>query len=381
MSDEFKKRLEAYENDLLKGKELEEFEEELAKLEQYQEYLEINDESRNAPQINEEKQKKILRSSKWKARFQTAFFAFSMLIIVTVVSIVLTAIYYSWGEPDRIDVFRTVIDHTLTVTEPYGDIGGTNSNSKSFFRMEMTRNLNKRVGREQIKVGEMKVNFLFSLMGFPERNDLGKISQDQPAFTYPGSGDRGMSDWDTLANLPEGTVVSAYLSFNELMDTNEVFSHFSGKDLDIVWLAVDTGVEGIDGRDHGVIFDPVGFPSYPIWHEEDMKLDFREEQKGFLFGKIVSEGHSSPEYNEGDSNVLHTQFLKTLMFLEKHEKKANKLYSGHRLNLGERIDFLETNGIKHYGVVVTGPTKEVLELRDEKLISSVEVDEVEFWNW
>ena len=42
MSNEFKRKLEAYENGELSDSELEEFEKELEKLEKYQEYLEEN---------------------------------------------------------------------------------------------------------------------------------------------------------------------------------------------------------------------------------------------------------------------------------------------------------------------------------------------------
>ena len=190
-----------------------------------------------------------------------------------------------------------------------------------------------------------------------------------------------MTDWETLENLPEGTVVSAYLSFDELLETSEVFQKFSEKDLDISWLAVDTGEKRMEDWYGGVIHDPLGFPSFPIWHDDDMIMDHREEQKGFLFGKIVTEGYHSPDYEEGEGDILHKQFLKTLQFLEKHEKKAERLYRGIHLDVGKRLEYLEANGIKHYGIVVTGPTKEVLKLKSEKVISSVEVDEVGFWNW
>lgn len=371
--------LDAYEKGELKGEKLETFEKQLETLELYQEHLEKDIPSEKAPN-NEEKQKKILRRSKWKARFQTALLAFAIFIGVMIVSTILTAVYYSWGNPDRSEVFANIIDYTLAVTDPYGDHGGTSTHAKSFFRVEMTRDLNKKVGSESIKTGELTVNFLFSLMSYPEKNLGMNHSENQPLFTFPGYGERTLSDWDRLEKLPEGTVATAYISYNKLLETNEVFDQFQGKNLDISWFAVDTGVEGKDERDHGTVFAPIGFPSTPIWHEDDMKLDSREETKGFMFGKIVSEGYSSPGYEEGDTDMLHTQFIKTLRYLEKHENKAEKLYHG-RINLQDRIEYLEKQGIQHYGVVVTGPTKEILALKDMDVIQSVEVDEIGFWNW
>ena len=52
-----------------------------------------------------------------------------------------------------------------------------------------------------------------------------------------------MSDWKRLEQLPEGTVVSAYVSFAELLETEVVFQRFEGKDIDLIWLAVDFGME------------------------------------------------------------------------------------------------------------------------------------------
>src|SRR5690625_917788 len=92
-----------------------------------------------------------------------------------------------------------------------------------------------------------------------------------------------MSDWDRLEKLPEGTVTSAYLSFEELLDTETVFNHFKDEELQLLWLAVDTGVEAADKDGaYSMVREPVGFPSVPIWHEDDFILDFREEKKGFL---------------------------------------------------------------------------------------------------
>lgn len=381
MSDDFKKKLEAYQKGELSDSELEAFENELERLETYQEYLEENEKvENNNARMKDTKRSKILRRGKWKARFQTAFFALGLFLIFTIVSSVLTAIYYSWGTPDRSDVYRNIIDYTLTITDPNGYIGGTSTGTKPYFGLEATRDLNKRVGDETKKVGEWKINFIFSLMGIAEPTYFGNVPQNKPGFTYPGVGDRGMSDWNKLEKLPEGTVASAYISFTELLDTEKVFELLEGRNMDLQWLVVDTGLEATDEWYDGIVFEPIGFPSFPIWHEDDMIVTSREEEKGRFGSKIVSESSMSPDYQEGESSILHKQFLKTLYFLKDYERKANNLYFG-KLKLEDRIQFLEKNGVLHYGMVVTGPSKELLKLQKESWISALEVDEVGFWNW
>lgn len=392
MSDLFKERLKRYEQGLLKGEELIAFEKELEKLEQYQSYLEENNLEtkqnqdtaleKNMPTVftKGKMKKKILRRSKWKARLQTALTAVGIIILFVVISTVLTTIYYAWGKPDRTEVFRNVIDHTLTITEPYGYLGSTSTNVDFLFRMNATRDIRKKVGDESINVGELHIPFLFSKMGFPERKLYGTQEQNEAAFTYPGVGDRGMADWDRLEHLPNGTVVTAYVSFNELVDTATVLDKFSSNNFDVSWLAVDTGVEGTDEDYHGIVFDPIGFPTYPIWHDDDFIQQTYEEEGNFFF-KSVSESYVSPEYEDGDTKVLHEQFLKTLHFLKDHEKMAEQLYAGMSLNLEKRVNFLEDNGFHHYGIAITGPTKEILKLKEEDLVQTIELDEIGFWNW
>ncbi|GIO25828.1 anti-sigma factor [Ornithinibacillus bavariensis] len=380
MTDDFKRKLEDYEKGVLSESEMDEIEKELEKLETYQEYLEENTSEESTDyRMNEQKQRKILRLSKWKARFQTAFTALGILILLTIVSSVLTSVYYGWGKPDRSEVFRNIIDYTLTVTNPYGYYGSTDINVKPFFGLEANRDFKKVIGDENVVVGEMKVNYIFSLMGYPENEYYGRLSQEGPAFVFPGVEEAGSSDWDQLEKLPEGTVVSAYVSFSNLLDTEKVFQLFSQKNMELIWFAVDTGFEENDKFNEGIIHDPIGFPNFPIWHEDDMILESREESKGFI-GGTVSESYSSPEYEEGNASLLHQQFYKTLNFLQEHEKKADKIIFG-KLRLKDRIAYLEKNGIHHYGVVITGPTKEILTLKDEKWISNLVVDEVGFWNW
>src|SRR5690625_343794 len=391
MTEDFKKRLEAYERGELSGEELELFEKELEKLEQFQEILESDDfDEKTAPEDrqitnkqlskNDKKQRKILRRSKWKARIQTAVYAVALLIALTFVSTILTAIFYEWGS-NRGETYRDVIKYSMTVTDPYGDLGGTGASIKPYFSMAVEHDLRKQVGYKTINYGKMNVNFILSLMSVPETTYYGKTTTDAPAFFYPQDYDFEIeSDWERLEKLPEGTVASAYFSFTELVDTKTAFDYVEDKDLSLLWLTVNSGVEVSDDPYDIAIFEPLGLPAYPIWHDDDFILQSRAETKGFLGGGTVSESYSSPDYDFGDTEVLHEQFFKTLNFLKKYERKVNKLFFD-QLNLSERIDYLEENGIEHYGMVITGPTKEILSLKDESWVNVMQIDEVELWDW
>lgn len=387
MTEDFKRRLEAYERGELSKEELETFEKELEKLEQFQELLESNEsekktisETKKQLWKDHEKQQKIMRRSKWKARIQTAMYAIALLIVFTIVSTFLTAIYYEWGS-NRGETYRDVIKYSMIITDPYGDLGITGASIKPYFGMAVEHELKKRVGYKMIDYGKMEINFILSLMGDPKTTYYGKTTTDEPAFFYPQSYDLEFeSDWERLEKLPEGTVATAYFSFTELVDTKTVFDYVEDKDVSILWLAVNSGQEVPEDPYDMTIYQPLGFPAHPIWHDDDFILESRKETKGFLGSGTVEEGYSSPEYEMGDTDLLHEQFFKTLNFLKKYERKVNKLFFS-QLNLSERIDYLEENGIEHYGMVITGPTKEILSLKDEPWVNIMQIDEVELWDW
>src|SRR5690625_3488422 len=375
MSDDFKQKLEKYEKGELSGEELVEFEKELAKLEDYQTVLNQDIDEPPKFKIN---QRKIMFKGKWKARLQTAFTVLGILFIFTFFSSLITNIYYTTGTTNKMDHYQEIIEHYVTVTDPYGQYGGTSIGTKVYFGLEATKDINKMVGRDTIKVGEMEVNFLFSLMGYPIKNDFGKQSQETILFTHPHSDESFSSDWEQLEHLPEGTVVSAYITFNDLLSTDTVLDLFLEKEIELLWLAVDNG-KPLE-EDYGAVFNPVGFPSSPIWHDDDMIVDFQETEEGFFGTRVTMEGASSPEYSEGDQTMIHEQFIKTLQFLKKHERKASKIIDS-RLDIEETLNYIDQNGIHHYGAVITGPTKEVLKLQEEASIVQLAVDEVAFWNW
>ena len=101
MSEELKKKLEAYDKGELSGSELVEFEKELEKMEEYQQFLkESKTEEKKGIDINGKKQKKALKRNKWKARVQTVCTVLGLLFVFSIVTTILTGVYYSWGNPD-----------------------------------------------------------------------------------------------------------------------------------------------------------------------------------------------------------------------------------------------------------------------------------------
>ncbi len=384
MSDDLKEKLRDYADGKLSLEEKAKIEREIDKLETYQAFIEEelsrgkpSDGAKNNPEDDVKKETQIINKAKWKARLHNAFTALAIMMIGTFLCGILSALFYGSGDPDRGTIYRDVVESAIAVTEPNMLVRGSGTSVNPFFTMDFTGNLQKEIGSEMVDVGEVKISFLFNQVRYPERTMRINHEGTWP-FRYPKS-DAGPGDeWDRLQKLPEGTVAEAYLSFNRFFSTNEVLKKFQDKNMEPVWFAVDTGFDDAEKPFASII----GFPYQPIWHPDDMVVTNRTYEKKGLFTRVISESGASPTVEAyGSADIREENFTKTLNLLQKYEKMANLVVQGGQLRLTERINYINKNGMRIYGIVVTGPTKEILKLKRENWITTVHVGEVRLWNW
>lgn len=82
----------------------------------------------------------------------------------------------------------------------------------------------------------------------------------------------------------------------------------------------------------------------------------------------------------GDEGKLREEnFLKTLKLMQTYRSITKQIVPSFKID--EAINYLEANGVKLYGAVVTGPTKELLKLQEEAWVKTARVGEVRLWNW
>lgn len=394
MSEEFRERLRRYGEGTLPDEERDEMERELEKMEAYQSYLDElmgvedpvsgNEKSKlmkfgKAEHRKANKEKKIIHRGKWRARVSNTLTVISAFLIFTIICSFITAIFYGTGE--RVEKYRDVVSSALAVSQPNTMIH-LSSNTNPFFTMNLTGKIMKQVGDSQITIGDYSMKLLFgwarlySYSWTDERNGVGYY------FVYPqekSSSENDMDDsneWKRLEKLPEGTVAEAYLSFDQLFTTDELLKKFEHKNLEPVWFAADTGPR----TRNPVINDPLGFPYTPIWHADDMKVTNVSKKKWGWFGGVTMGSSISPSVESfGDGGLRNENFLNTLYMLQKYKTISNKVIPF--IQLDDTIHYLEKNGVKLYGAVVTGPVKELLKLQEEEWISNMHVGEVRLWNW
>lgn len=387
MNEEFKEKLSDYMEGKLSPDEKDQLEREFEKIEEYNSLLQ---EENNSPKVSfaavaaiapdGKKGIHIINKAKWKARLQNALAAVGIIILGTILCAILSAIYFSSGNPDRMTVYREVTESTLAVTEPNLRLRSNSISGTPFFGADLKGELTKKIGSVEYIAEEIQLSFLFSQAGYPERKKLIDKPHFVP-FSYPGSQIQApVGDWAKLEKIPEGTVAEVYLSLDRNYSTDEILKKFSDKDMQPVWFAVDTGFDNWEEQRGPERV--IGFPYEPVWHYNEMTFGQQSVTKQGWLIKGVSQSASSPMLESyGSADLRNQNFLNTLNLLKDYEKMANNIAGTGDLKIEQRIEYLNKNGIGIYGVVVTGPSKEILKLRNEAWIKGLNLGEVRFWNW
>ncbi|MFG1734512.1 anti-sigma factor [Paenibacillus sp. 843] len=413
MSEEFKQRLRDYADGKLSNEEKIEIEREMEKLEEYQSYVNEmmdNEGSSDASPphaaddqtgLSPKREKRIVRRGKWRARISNTMTVISAFLAILVISSIITALFYGVGDPSRNDKYRDAIASAISISKPNIDVR-LNSQVRTFFRQEVYGDMDKQVGSERVTIGEYTVNFLFGLPTvdvdwnngssgssqiFYRPNSQPETSSADPekarkeqSKEQPDSSSAKSGDWARLEKLPEGTVAEAYVSFDRFFTTDELLKQFENRNMEAVWFAVDTGPDERFGGGDDVISNPVGFPSYPVWHHDDLTITSYKEEKRGWFGKIVSSGGHYPSIETyGDGELRNEHFIKSLRLLQEYDLIASGV--APFVDVDASLAYVEQNGVRLYGAVITGPVKELLTLREVSWVRDLRVGEVRLWNW
>jgi hypothetical protein len=372
MNEEFRQRLMAYANGTADEAERQRIEQELREIEAYREVIDdlLREQEGEAVSLDRERQERILRSSRRKAHISTVSVALVALLLVTPIASLATLSYYAFG--NRAAELRHAVMASIEITEPNLKVDAREAelDVSPFFTMSTRMKLVKQVGGKQVYAGEQVTSFVFSR---PEKHEREMRTEPLPTIPMPDNipflhpEKQGPDDflssarigefargWDQLSRLPEGTVAEAYLSFDRLYTPEQIAETLAPFDLELLWYAVDTGMEKTFQNRDGVHVPPIGYPAKPDEHPDSP---------------------FSPEKNNRE------QFLHELAFLAEREDVAVAASRSKVLNLQERLDYIRRHGIQVYGAVVTGPSKEILKLRQTGRVRGLLIGETALWNW
>ncbi|KHF39262.1 anti-sigma factor [Halalkalibacter okhensis] len=338
----------------------------------------LNDQERLLDDIPIKKQKKWLRKAKWKNRLMNALTIFMLFIGVSIISGILTAFFFGFGTDEgrgekAIQVIRTATQMTM----PNVYLAGGGMNTNFYYTMDIDFQIQKQLGREHKSIGQLHGKMFFNLLNVNREWTDGQYDvklyfmhpqfvENQPETEQTFYQETLQDTWNTLDLLPKGTVSELAITFDQLYDIDDVYALLHDYDLDIVWYAIDTGTEGKGDTYHS----PYLSANSDIWgfHEHAI-FDFSRDGGSI---RIRGDGHKRAE-----------AFKTGLQFLAENKKLVERYiwYFNNETSIEDRYNYVEENGVKTYGVVVTGPTKELLTLQENNSIIFATLGEVDFWNW
>jgi hypothetical protein len=355
-------------------KEAASFRARMAADEQYAERLEElllgsgGQEEREADVLSEEKQRAILRRGKWRHRLSNAAYTLGISLLIGAVLLFANG-WIGWYLYD--DTYRVARD-MVHFTQP-GITVGSSGSQIGFLYGEMNMELREQVGGDYQNAGYFETSNVFSIISAkPVWND--GLRKKRLFFLFPStatnreeSAFRRDPAWNTLEKLPEGTVAQLAVSFDRLLTHDEYYALLSGYDLDTTWFAVDTGQEQkLPEAAEGSLLLSAG----EVWGYAERELDYGQ----------------APVQVHGEGGRRARAYLAEMEYLAGQERLTNAIgqrlvFAGNRLRIDERCRYLQQNGVRLYGAVVTGPVKELLKLRQQPSITAAFVGQIDWWNW
>lgn len=302
------------------------------------------------------KVKRAINSSKWQLILSTL----TVILLILPICYMLTFCYYAFGTKST--TLMDVVSKTLYITEPNTTLEEMEFDMDfSLFSMDLAFDQYKQIGDEFYPVKNYDLHFVLNdLVHKEEDSKLEKLYPKNPTDSnqwlahpkQPMVDFSSNDEWRVLAGLPEETVVEAYISLDDLYEVEEVENAM--ENVDVTWAAIYTGTEDKMLSSSGNLISPIGYPVQP---DQSYWSPFRD----------------SPSHAE--------TFLKMMKDIQPFEDLAVKVSPHKELELKERINYLENNGFKTYGVVVTGPKNEIESLEQLNMVRFLKLGEVKLWNW
>jgi len=337
---------------------------------------------------SQEKEKKILQ----KYRFTLTFRILRILLLCAVIYglyILSVSIIFDKTRPDRKHIYNSLMALEWQQPNIKGQYSGSTAEITPLLTQKFSYPLVKQVGKENVMVGEMSLDKkIFNTSSSMKMNLTSKNSSsssslkstnefDKFSFNLPEDPRTGKATssqinngvWKTVEKLPEGTVAELAFSTTTFMEPKKLTKMLEPYDVEVVWIPIYTG--------EFKSFDP--FPT----DEGSVNLTIYDSF-GLSGGLKVSDDYSKIWVGQNLTNGVRDSQRVMLENMEKLLNNEKKSYIEDFLGLSylqERYDYLKKNGFQAYGAVVTGPTKELLKLKNIEGVSNQKLGDVELWNW
>ena len=327
-------------------------------------------------QWTEQKEKSVLRRYRYTLVYRIITVGILLFLVYTFYVLALTVAYDHTSRGEKLSMHaQLLVDWTYPGissehTPPFG------SRISPLLTQSTSIPIYRKIGKEEISVGEFQLKKPL-IMPAVQRDYHFYQKNEQPRFTFylpidPETGSALNANqqpgvWETLEKVHEGTVADLAFSTKEYFSPEEMFELLDDYDIHVNWMALYMG-EFIDFKtswqgsgDSISPFDPWGLTHGRAFDENDM---------------LTSTYYLAPE----NAEEVKARMLSNMKRLHENDPSFADAIFGNP-HFEERIAFLETEGFKVYGAVVTGPTKELLRLKELDEIQGEQLGRITFWNW
>lgn len=332
---------------------------------------------------NEEKAQKVVR--KHKSRFSLRLtlkivrVIAAIFFIFTLYKIGIGVFYHMSSIGNQTEYYQKL---AIDWTEPQltTDLSGdANHEITSLFTQKMSMPVYRRIGLEEYTAAELQLSkpLVTSFTNTELTTKTRYVEGKQFTFNLPENpknnqklpGDEYTNAWEILDMVDEGHVADLAFSTSEYYSPEELLELLSDYDVAIHWMPLYMGEYQAfeEGGTHGGEHTMSLFNQWGLAGERTIDEDYQS-------GSMVS------SLTESTLEESQTAMLENMQRMINHKQKlAEQLL--HTTHLEERYHYVNEHGFQVFGAVITGPVKELLKLQELDELHSVQMGEIEYWNW
>jgi hypothetical protein len=165
----------------------------------------------------------------------------------------------------------------------------------------------------------------------------------------------------------DSTVAVVDISLKSVLSLEEVVASLKDLDVKVIWMAVECGSEGLKPKNMSS-----GQNQYVQWG---------------IPGKLFNPTNMTPAKLDYSSPTKYKKaVIEELKWLEENKKyiAADKFllkYQAFDNSVGSNAKYIVDNGLKVYGLRITGPSTELIKLGDKLEIRMEQVMDIDFYYW
>lgn len=201
----------------------------------------------------------------------------------------------------------------------------------------------------------------YSYNKFPSRNVF-NIKADE--YYYKADVSEDQENIKKLLNeLPTGSVVSAYITFENTLRLKDVMEFENKNKVYSQWICIENN--SIDK----IGFNPTGFGS---------KIDDNDIDKSIYPNFKISVENGDDVRNE---TVLENHFTSMIKYMSTRERYLDIYGKGNSFGsrqYKEILEYIESNGINSYGVLVYADAETIIKLMNDPIVNYVKINDAKF---